>query len=81
MESSIFTADADEWKFVRQVPSCLNHAERLMIARQHRNIARPFFTKDRITDFDCFERHTADLIDVLKMKSQKGQAVDFQVRL
>ncbi|KAF8918972.1 cytochrome P450 [Mucidula mucida] len=44
----------------------------------HRNMTRPFFNKDRISDFDNFERHTISSIALIKARLQEGHPVDFQ---
>ncbi|EPQ55858.1 cytochrome P450 [Gloeophyllum trabeum ATCC 11539] len=44
----------------------------------HRSMTRPFFTKDRISHFDIFERHAEDAIDQMKARFKEGFAVDFQ---
>ncbi|KAJ3512593.1 hypothetical protein NLJ89_g3431 [Agrocybe chaxingu] len=33
--------------------------------KMHRNTARPFFARERISDFDIFERHTARTLSIL----------------
>ena len=47
--------------------------------RFHRGITRPFFSKDRISDFEIFEEHTAKALEALDKRLAKGGAVDFQV--
>jgi hypothetical protein len=42
-------------------------------------MSRPFFTKERITDFDIFERHTNDAIGQAENRLNAGYAVDIQV--
>jgi len=44
----------------------------------HRNMTRPFFTKNRISDFDNFERHAEDTISVIKARLAQGYPIDFQ---
>ncbi|KAF8075954.1 cytochrome P450 monooxygenase pc-3 [Lyophyllum atratum] len=44
----------------------------------HRAMTRPFFSKDRITHFDIFERHAQDAIKQLKERLKEGYAVDIQ---
>ena len=44
----------------------------------HRDMTRHFFTRDRIGDFDNFDRHTTSVINLMKSRFQKGQPVDFQ---
>jgi hypothetical protein len=42
-------------------------------------MTRPFFSRDRITDFDNFERHADDVIKQMKKRLRAGYAIDFQV--
>ena len=41
-------------------------------------MTRPFFTKDRISDFDVFEKHAEDAIHQMKIRLREGYPVDFQ---
>ena len=43
-------------------------------------MTRPFFSKDRISHFDIFDRHAADAIKQVKERMSQGYAVDVQVR-
>jgi len=49
--------------------------------RFHRGMTRPFFSKDRISDFDNFDRHATTCISLIKERMSKGEAVDFQVSI
>lgn len=49
-------------------------------SRFHRTMTRPFFSKDRISHFDIFDRHSEDAISQMKTRLKQGYAVDFQVR-
>ncbi|KAI0090121.1 cytochrome P450 monooxygenase pc-3 [Irpex rosettiformis] len=44
----------------------------------HRTMTRPFFTKDRISHFDLFDRHADHAIVKIKERNRSGYAVDFQ---
>jgi hypothetical protein len=44
-------------------------------------MTRPFFTKDRISDFDKFERHADVAIAKIKERARAGHSIDFQVIL
>ncbi|KAF8350986.1 cytochrome P450 [Amanita rubescens] len=44
----------------------------------HRAMTRPFFTKDRISHFDIFDRHAQDAISQLKARLTEGFPVDIQ---
>lgn len=47
--------------------------------RMHRTMTRPFFSRDRISDFDIFDRHTTEAIAIMKQRFEEGYPVDFQV--
>ncbi|KIJ61016.1 hypothetical protein HYDPIDRAFT_97522 [Hydnomerulius pinastri MD-312] len=44
----------------------------------HRSMTRPFFSRDRISHFDIFEKHAEDAIGQLKARLREGYPVDFQ---
>ncbi|KAG5653247.1 hypothetical protein H0H81_001504 [Sphagnurus paluster] len=44
----------------------------------HRSMTRPFFTRDRISDFELFDRHADTAIALIKQRMQSGHAIDFQ---
>ncbi|PPQ73503.1 hypothetical protein CVT24_007649 [Panaeolus cyanescens] len=44
----------------------------------HRSMARPFFSKDRISHFENFDRHAEDALRQLKERLREGHPVDFQ---
>ncbi|KAJ6586571.1 cytochrome P450 [Mycena sp. CBHHK59/15] len=44
----------------------------------HRAATRPFFSRDRISDFDIFDHHADRAIDLMKQRMRAGYAVDFQ---
>ncbi|KAH7930329.1 cytochrome P450 [Leucogyrophana mollusca] len=44
----------------------------------HRSMTRPFFSKDRISHFDIFEKHAEDAISQTKSRLREGYPVDFQ---
>ncbi|EAU82482.2 cytochrome P450 monooxygenase pc-3 [Coprinopsis cinerea okayama7 len=46
--------------------------------RFHRAMTRPFFTRDRISHFDIFDRHATDALNQLKARLREGYAVDIQ---
>jgi len=45
----------------------------------HRSIARPFFTKDRIKDFEIFDKYAMKAIDKMKQRFDEGYALNFEV--
>ncbi|KAF7982986.1 hypothetical protein HWV62_24590 [Athelia sp. TMB] len=44
----------------------------------HRSMTRPFFTRDRITEFDNFDRHADTMLAALRTRLRTGAAVDLQ---
>ncbi|KZS95633.1 cytochrome P450 monooxygenase pc-3 [Sistotremastrum niveocremeum HHB9708] len=44
----------------------------------HRSMTRPFFSRERISDFELFGRHADDAISKLASRLSEGEAVDFQ---
>ncbi|KAI0663220.1 cytochrome P450 monooxygenase pc-3 [Cubamyces menziesii] len=44
----------------------------------HRMMTRPYFSRDRISHFELFDRHADELIKKLKERFRGGHAVDFQ---
>ncbi|KAH9929493.1 cytochrome P450 [Epithele typhae] len=47
----------------------------------HRSMTRPFFSKERITHFDIFDRHALDAIEQMKARCREGFSVDWQASL
>ncbi|KAJ3475983.1 hypothetical protein NLI96_g11468 [Meripilus lineatus] len=45
----------------------------------HRSMTRPFFSRERISHFDLYEKHAEVAITKLKDRFRSGMAVDFQV--
>jgi len=41
-------------------------------------LTRPFFSKDRVTSFEIFDRHALDALSQLKSRLREGFPVDFQ---
>ncbi|KAJ7031871.1 cytochrome P450 monooxygenase pc-1 [Mycena alexandri] len=44
----------------------------------HRNITRPFFSRDKISHFDIFDSHASDVIRIMKDRMRGGYSIDFQ---
>ncbi|KAK7448140.1 hypothetical protein VKT23_013899 [Stygiomarasmius scandens] len=44
----------------------------------HRSMTRPFFTRDRITHFELFDRHALVAIEQMKKRLKENHPVDFQ---
>lgn len=46
--------------------------------KAHRTLARPFFTRDRASDFELFERYTARTFAILSEKAAQNEPIDVQ---
>lgn len=46
--------------------------------RFHRAMTRPYFARDRVTDFELFDKHSEIVVAKLKERFSQGEAVDFQ---
>ncbi|CAK5270244.1 unnamed protein product [Mycena citricolor] len=44
----------------------------------HRAMTRPFFSRDRISHFEIFDRHAEAVIFRIKQRNRTGYAIDFQ---
>ncbi|KAJ7833278.1 cytochrome P450 monooxygenase pc-3 [Mycena leptocephala] len=44
----------------------------------HRNLSRPFFSQERIRDFEIFDVHTRDTLFAMKKRLAEGYPVEFQ---
>lgn len=44
-------------------------------------MTRPFFSRDRISHFELFDRHATDALEKMKLRLRAGYPVDFQVSL
>lgn len=42
-------------------------------------MTRPFFNKDRVADFELFDRYAQTAIARIKERMKTGHAIDFQV--
>ena len=47
--------------------------------RFHRAMTRPFFTRERISDFEIYHRNCDVTLRVAKQRLNEGLSVDFQV--
>ncbi|KAJ7433135.1 cytochrome P450 [Mycena galericulata] len=44
----------------------------------HRAMTRPFFKRDRVSDFELFDRHSHEAIAHVKQRLREGYPIDFQ---
>ncbi|KAG8871384.1 hypothetical protein FRB98_000821 [Tulasnella sp. 332] len=47
-------------------------------AKMHRSLARPYFSRERISDYEIFQKYTDKMIGGLKHATDSGEAVDVQ---
>lgn len=45
----------------------------------HRSMTRPFFSKERIVDFETFGRHSGSAVALIKERCATGEPIDLQV--
>lgn len=44
-------------------------------------MTRPFFSKERIVDFEIFDRHAEHAVALIKERCRTGEPIDLQVRI
>lgn len=44
----------------------------------HRNMTRPFFSRERTTDFEIFRRHSDHAVELIKQRCLTGEVIDLQ---
>ena len=47
--------------------------------RFHRAMTRPFFSRERISDFDIYDKHCDTTLRLAKTRLAEGYSFDFQV--
>ncbi|PPR02520.1 hypothetical protein CVT26_012004 [Gymnopilus dilepis] len=68
--TGVFNSDDEMWKRITTLTT--------RNSRFHRSMTRPFFTRERITDFDNFELHADRALTLAKHRLAEGHAIDFQ---
>ncbi|KAF8301042.1 cytochrome P450 [Clavulina sp. PMI_390] len=48
------------------------------IWKYHRTMMKPFFARDRVRDFEIFERHTENMVAIMKNSFERGIPIDMQ---
>ncbi|KAJ3476584.1 hypothetical protein NLI96_g11058 [Meripilus lineatus] len=48
------------------------------LGRFHRGMTRPFFSRDRISHFDIFDRHAEDALNQVRLRMKEGYPIDWQ---
>ena len=43
-------------------------------------MTRPFFTRERISDFDIYDRNCDTSLDLAKIRLREGYPIEFQVK-
>ena len=76
--SGIFNTDGDTWKLVSP-PPFINFLTIIHINRFHRGITKPYFHKNRFSDFVLFAKHGNHVVNLIKERLREGVAVDFQL--
>jgi hypothetical protein len=66
---------------VRRMPVVPLFTAHRQFYRMHRSMTRPFFAKDRIKDFEIFDKYAMKAIDKMKERFNEGYALNFEVGL
>lgn len=66
------------WKCVH-IFSLLHFNLTRILKRFHRAMTRPFFTRERISDFDIYDKNCAKTLKLAKIRLAEGYPVEFQV--
>ncbi|KAK0200205.1 cytochrome P450 [Desarmillaria ectypa] len=74
--AGVFTTDGERFYAIHEATTHLAPTGDMW--KFHRTMTRPFFNKDRISDFDNFERHALSTITQIKARLREGYPVDFQ---
>ena len=51
------------------------------ISRFHRSMTRPFFTRERISDFDIYDKNCSSALKLARTRLEEGYPFDFQVHI
>ncbi|KAF8314508.1 cytochrome P450 monooxygenase CYP63 [Clavulina sp. PMI_390] len=46
--------------------------------KAHRALTRPFFARERVTDFEHFDKYSNKVIDALRKRTEDGESIDLQ---
>ncbi|KAI3618254.1 cytochrome p450 monooxygenase pc-3 [Moniliophthora roreri] len=76
--SGVFNSDGETWKYAFLFSPAPYMYAYSISDRFHRAMTRPFFNKDRVTDYDIFDRHAVRVISRMKSRLEENQAVDVQ---
>jgi len=44
----------------------------------HRGMSRPFFSRERVSHFNLFDRYTEEVLNLMKLRLREGYAINFQ---
>ena len=67
------------WKCVHISGTLRNFQPNSKPLRFHRAMTRPFFSRERISDFDIYDRNCATTLKLAKTRLAEGYPVEFQV--
>ena len=68
------------WKYVHISVTLKNFQPNSKPSRFHRAMTRPFFSRERISDFDIYDKNCASTLKLAKTRLAEGYPVEFQVR-
>ncbi|KAF8314507.1 cytochrome P450 [Clavulina sp. PMI_390] len=46
--------------------------------KAHRALTRPFFARERVTDFEHFDKYSNKVIEILRSRAEEGESIDLQ---
>lgn len=72
----MFSSEGNQWRIVRKAALLPKYSHSL--PTQGRQIARPFFTKERISDFHIFEQASAKTLNLVANRAAAFAPIDFQ---
>ncbi|KAL0581045.1 Protein kinase alk2 [Marasmius crinis-equi] len=75
--TGVFASDGEIWKY-GFLASMVFVPTEILLNRFHRSMTRPYFTKERISHFDNFDRHAEDALALGKARLDAGYPIDFQ---
>ncbi|KAH9979194.1 cytochrome P450 monooxygenase CYP63 [Russula compacta] len=77
--TGLFNAEGNRWRVVRpQLPPTLRPNLPPSLSIQGRQIARPFFSKERISDFHIFEETSVKTLNLIANRAATSAPIDIQ---
>jgi hypothetical protein len=79
----MFSSEGNQWRMVRRIASffplfCRTQPTTFLHLIQGRQMARPFFSKERISDFHIFEQTSAKTLNLFASRAAADAPIDVQ---